>query len=198
MKRLALAPNDIPFMVFTSEVKEFDHWGGIPWTSNPAAVWWFHQKGRDMAMAKLSPADFWYEYLEIQHPPSVYYCPGATFSVRAEAVQARPRVFYERLLTLFTEMDHINPEYGHYMERYWGSIFLDGDDSSHHDLCNGSNMSNTIMLKNLASSLPQHQVTYDEFVRGLLQAVESEAASEKDRLTSLAAENLATQIVASS
>ncbi|XPS79551.1 hypothetical protein M3J09_011532 [Ascochyta lentis] len=167
MKQMALASSSIPFMIFTPEVTEFDHWNGIQWTTSQSTLWWFQQKGRNMAMAQLTPAEFWTQYLETPHPLTVYYGPGATFSVRATAIRTRPKSFYERLLAVFIGVNHINPEYGHYMERFWAAIFLDGNRNLQP--CDEDDLSNSRTLKILALSSPQLPFTYEEYANRLMK-----------------------------
>lgn len=52
----------------------------------------------------------------------VAYFPGAIFAVRKEAIQRRPRSFWEGLLNQIS--DHADPEEAYYLERAWIYLFL--------------------------------------------------------------------------
>jgi len=58
-------------------------------------------------------------------PDCVGFQPGAIFAVHKNTIRRHSRAFYEKLLqTLFLgEMAHVNPETGHYMERFWLAIW---------------------------------------------------------------------------
>lgn len=48
---------------------------------------------------------------------------GACYAVTKEAIRARPWDWWRRLLAYFEELDEVNPEEGHYMERMWYAVF---------------------------------------------------------------------------
>jgi hypothetical protein len=178
------------FTCFTPVVSNFDQWAGFPWKSDSKFRWWFHKNGKTMLRAELTPAQFWATYIGGPHPESVWFATGAFFGVTRETVQSRPKSFYEKLLKAFTDANHPNPEYGHYLERLWGSIFLDhegelenrhgsvGSDSDHSGSENsGSDIvsrtseesgrlrSRTEILLDIAETLPPLPFTQDEFAK---------------------------------
>ena len=68
--------------------------------------------------------------------------------------------------------NHPNPEYGHYIERLWGSIFLDrmdeGSDISdveEHSRTSQDLVSRTKILNDLAASLPPLPISQEEFAK---------------------------------
>ncbi|KAI9700954.1 MAG: hypothetical protein M1820_006599 [Bogoriella megaspora] len=108
--------------------KRFDSWNGIDWKDDVShAHWLSHQNGNHL-WADYTPAQFYLEAFGHDHPASVGYVEGAFFAVRASTICSRPRALYEHLLDKFVQLDHVNPEIGHYMERFWGEIFTEGRD----------------------------------------------------------------------
>lgn len=51
---------------------------------------------------------------------------GGIFAVSKEHVENKPKIFYEKLLS---ELNYINPEVGHYIERSWEAIFYPMNDA---------------------------------------------------------------------
>lgn len=165
------------FTCFTPVVPNFDQWTGLPWETDSKFRWWFHKNGKTMLRAQLTPAEFWAEYIGGPHPESVWFASGAFFGVTRETVQARPKSFYEKLLKAFTDANHPNPEYGHYVERLWGSIFLDregelesdgsvssdSEDGSRTSQESGRLRSRTEVLLDIAKTLPPLPVSQEEF-----------------------------------
>ena len=97
----------------------FEDWGGIVHNGK----WLKELQQGIMRKSQLSPAQFWEFAFGVPAPSTIVWHWGATFAVRREAILARPRDFYAKLLRYFVSMDHVNPEEGHYMERLWLSIF---------------------------------------------------------------------------
>ncbi|KAF2814589.1 uncharacterized protein BDZ99DRAFT_434293 [Mytilinidion resinicola] len=168
------------FTCFTPVVPNFDQWSGLPWETDPKFRWWFHKNGKTMLRAQLTPAEFWTEYIGGPHPESVWFASGAFFGVTRETVQARPKSFYEKLLKAFTDANHRNPEYGHYVERLWGSIFLDhegalesrrgsvgsdSDDASRTSQDSDVLRSRTEILLDIAETLPPLPFTQEDFAK---------------------------------
>lgn len=58
-------------------------------------------------------------------PVAIGFAPGAIFAVKKETIMGHNLAFYERLLQkmFLGEMAHVNPETGHYMERFWLALF---------------------------------------------------------------------------
>lgn len=171
MKRRAIESSAEGFTSFTPVVMEFKDWDGLPWETDPKFKWWLHKNGKTMLRAKMTPAEFWSEYIGGPHPSSIYFASGAFFAVTADTIRARPKVFYEKLLAIFTNANHPNPEYGHYIERLWGSIFLDrmdeesDSDVEEHSRTSQDLVSRTEILKEIAASLPLLPISQEEFAK---------------------------------
>jgi hypothetical protein len=118
---LALSPE--LFVAYSKHgLKQFDAWSGIVHVKK----WKEDQDSGAMRSATESPATFWMNVFGTQHPKEITFSWAALFAVRKEAVKQRPKEFYERLLRMFEEINHENPEEGHYMERFWLNIFVPG------------------------------------------------------------------------
>ena len=50
---------------------------------------------------------------------------GALFGVTRGAIRRRPKGFYQHVLRYFEGLGEVNPEEGHYMERFWYAILSD-------------------------------------------------------------------------
>ncbi len=106
------------------ELELFDLWSGIPWTEYPSWNKWSTMN--QWVLAPKSPAQCWFELMGYDKlPASVGYQPGAMFAVHRDTIRRHPRVFYEKMQNDFFggEMANVNPETGHYMERWWQAIF---------------------------------------------------------------------------
>jgi hypothetical protein len=120
-----LTPTD-PFMVYTKHnLKYFNSWSGI----SHVKKWKAEYDSGVMRRANSTPREFWKWVFGTDSPDVIAFSWGAIFAVRREAIQRRPKEFYERLLKLFESINHINPEEGHYMERIWLNIFVPGRSS---------------------------------------------------------------------
>jgi hypothetical protein len=73
--------------------------------------------------SRMSPAEFYRWTFGEEPPPYIPFHSGATLGVHRNAILARQKSFYERLLDYFETLRHSNPEEGHYMERFWVSAF---------------------------------------------------------------------------
>ena len=62
---------------------------------------------------------------------------GALFAVTKDVIRRRPKTFYERVLKLFNEIDEVNPEEGHFMERCWYAVLSDEAVDEHEKGCLG-------------------------------------------------------------
>ena len=121
----ALHSND-PFMVFSKHgLKQFKDWTGIPHVKK----WKEEQDSGVMRSADNTPEEFWSWLFGADAPQVITFAWGAIFAVRKEAVMARSREFYEKLLRLFEHINHANPEEGHFMERFWLNIFVPGKET---------------------------------------------------------------------
>ena len=109
------------FIVYTKyELKLFDAWSRIPHVKK----WKAELQSGGMRPAKDTPRGFWKWVFGMEAPSVVTFGWGAIFAVSGEAVQQRPREFYERILRVFESINHVNPEEGHYMERFWLNVFV--------------------------------------------------------------------------
>ncbi|KAL8708481.1 MAG: hypothetical protein Q9220_006639 [cf. Caloplaca sp. 1 TL-2023] len=110
------------------ELELFDHWEGIPWEKYPCWKRWSSMATHNM---KETPLELFQQYISESDrvPAAVGFAPGAIFAVRKETVQQHSQAFYERLLNkmFLGEMAHVNPETGHYMERFWLAMFNPGE-----------------------------------------------------------------------
>ncbi|KAL8730175.1 MAG: hypothetical protein Q9166_004258 [cf. Caloplaca sp. 2 TL-2023] len=118
-RALATSPGQITTYPFR-ELELFDHWEGIPWEQYPCWKRWSSMACQKM---KETPLELFQKYiLESDRTPiAVGFAPGAIFAVRKETIRQHTKAFFERLLDkmFLGEMAHVNPETGHYMERFW-------------------------------------------------------------------------------
>jgi hypothetical protein len=98
----------------------FDSWSAIPYLPG-----WLQRRGATLKRSHLTPAQFWETITREPHPQSVRFVQGACFGVTREAIQRRPRSFWEGVLRYFEELNEVNPEEGHFMERFWWACFDD-------------------------------------------------------------------------
>ncbi|KAL8689312.1 MAG: hypothetical protein Q9218_004989 [Villophora microphyllina] len=106
------------------ELEVFDHWGGIPWEQYPC---WKRWSSMESAKMKETPLQYFQHYISESDriPTAVGFAPGAIFAVRKETIRQHSKTYYERLLDkmFLGDMAHVNPETGHYMERFWLAMF---------------------------------------------------------------------------
>ncbi|KAI4187333.1 MAG: hypothetical protein L6R41_002875 [Letrouitia leprolyta] len=106
------------------ELELFDHWDGIPWEEYPCWRRWSSMDSREM---KETPLQLFQQYITESDrvPVAVGFAPGAIFAVRKETIHSHSKAYYQRLFEQFFlgDMAHVNPETGHYMERFWLAIF---------------------------------------------------------------------------
>ena len=108
------------------ELETFDHWDGIPWAEYPSWKKWTTMS--EWKKAPKTPAQYWQTVFPRRPvPASVGFQPGALFAVRKDSIQRYPRSTYEVLMQEFFsgEMAHVNPETGHFIERFWQAMFSD-------------------------------------------------------------------------
>lgn len=76
---------------------------------------------------KETPLELFQQYIieSDRVPLAIGFAPGAIFAVRKETIKLHDQAFYERLLSkmFLGDMAHVNPETGHYMERFWLAMF---------------------------------------------------------------------------
>ena len=105
------------------ELELFDCWEGIPWSEYPCWEKWSAMRSKQ---APKTPGQYFRDLLGFSKVPDcVGFQPGAIFAVHRDTIKAYPRAFYENLLNEFFlgEMAHVNPETGHYMERFWLALW---------------------------------------------------------------------------
>lgn len=106
------------------ELEIFDHWEGIPWEHYPCWKRWSSMESQKMSE---SPLEMFQNYITESKriPVAVGFAPGAIFAVKKETIFQHSKAYYQRLLErmFLGDMAHINPETGHYMERFWLAIF---------------------------------------------------------------------------
>lgn len=100
-----------------------DQWNGFDWEKDVDNILWLSQHSGDFLRADCTPAQYWLETFGFEHPPASMFAEGAIFAVKAKTIRMRPREFYENLLMRFTRLNHVNPEIGHFQEKFWGEIF---------------------------------------------------------------------------
>lgn len=99
----------------------FDKWNSMEWDKDPRR--WLERRGKGMRMSDLTPAQFWYFIFNTEHPESVAWTGSGIFAVTSKAIRRRPLSFWQNLLEYFEMLNHANPEEGHFLERFWMSIF---------------------------------------------------------------------------
>lgn len=101
------------------ELESFDHWDGVPWDEYPSWKKWSSMPRVDAAK---TPGQYWQQFFNSDKvPESVGFAPGALFAVRKSTIQQYSRSFYQSYLEemFLGKMEHVNPETGHYVERFW-------------------------------------------------------------------------------
>ena len=101
--------------------ERFEKWDGMEWDKDPKR--WLERRGKGIRMSNLTPGQFWQFIFDADHPASVPWTRAGVFAVTSEAIQHRPLSFWQNLLDYFEKLDHANPEEGHFLERFWTSIF---------------------------------------------------------------------------
>jgi hypothetical protein len=99
----------------------FKKWNGMEWDKDPKR--WLERRGKGMRMSDLTPGHFWQFIFDAENPESVAWTGSGIFAVTSEAIRRRPLPFWQKLLGYFEELNHANPEEGHFLERFWMSIF---------------------------------------------------------------------------
>ncbi|KAE8394971.1 hypothetical protein BDV23DRAFT_178960 [Aspergillus alliaceus] len=106
--------------------RPFDQWDGFDWKNDPDnVVWLSQQKPGDFLNADCTPAELWLDIFGYGHPKSIMFAEGAFFAVHRDTIRLRPLTIYKRILGKFMTLNHINPEIGHFIEKFWGEIFID-------------------------------------------------------------------------
>ena len=105
------------------ELELFDMWDGIPWNDYPC---WGKWNSMACLKAPKTPGEYWKQFFpSTPLPLSVGFQPAALFAVTKATIQQHPRELYQIMLEdLFLgEMQHVNPETGHFWERFWLAMF---------------------------------------------------------------------------
>lgn len=109
---------------------EKTQWGGLRYKED-----WVRRRGKTLVRSKHTPGEFWGRVLfpegaeageGRQLPKEVRFVQGACYAVTREAISRRERGWWERVLRYFEELGEVNPEEGHYMERFWWAVFDEG------------------------------------------------------------------------
>ena len=93
-----------------------------------------------MAMQKMqeTPLELFQKYIseDDRVPVAIGFAPGAIFAVKKETIMRHSKPFYQRLLQkmFLGKMAHVNPETGHYMERFWLALFNPSEYAQWDDL----------------------------------------------------------------
>lgn len=131
MKKIALKTEPGRVTTFPHRAMElFNLWDGFPWEKYPCWAKWSSPAGifKDKKALK-TPAQYFKDFFDnFGHegpPDSIGFQPGAIFAVRRETIQQHPKELYQQMLEdLFLgEMKSIDPETGHYFERFWLALF---------------------------------------------------------------------------
>lgn len=100
-----------------NKVSRMVHWGRIH-HSNKNRV---KLENKTMLKANLTLGEFWEEIFGYPHPHSVPVQLREAFAVSRKLIHRHPKSFYEKIMPYLNS--HPDPEYGHYMERFWIAIF---------------------------------------------------------------------------
>ena len=103
----------------------FNLWDGMQWDKDPKR--WLERRGKGMRMSDLTPGQFWHFIFGTDHPDSIAWTGSGIFAVTSETLRRHPLCFWENLLGYFEKLAHANPEEGHFLERFWMSIFSADD-----------------------------------------------------------------------
>lgn len=125
MKEKALKTRVGEMTTFGSEegtLRPYYRWETSEWKADPDYLFWMEQSKIELLHSDRSPGQFWFDIFGYDHPPDIVFAEGAMFAVRAESIRSRPREFYQELLDRFEDPPHINPEIGHYVEKFWAEI----------------------------------------------------------------------------
>ncbi|KAI4153491.1 MAG: hypothetical protein L6R39_001558 [Caloplaca ligustica] len=122
-RAMSVSPGQVRTYPFR-ELEHFDHWGGIPWDEYPC---WKRWSSMDTQKMGATPLQLFQDYImeSDRVPVAIGFAPGAIFAVRKETIHQHSKVYYQRLLErmFLGDMAHVNPETGHYMERFWLAMF---------------------------------------------------------------------------
>ncbi|KIW85593.1 hypothetical protein Z517_00985 [Fonsecaea pedrosoi CBS 271.37] len=110
------------------KIHSFGDWDGVKYLPD-----WIKRRGKGLRRSPYSPEQFWNYILNgttdnedpkwVAPPSEIRWTQGALFAVTRQTIQRHPRAVYERAYSYFHTLAHVNPEEGHYMERFWLGIF---------------------------------------------------------------------------
>lgn len=117
------------------KVHTFSDWDGVKYLPG-----WIERRGKALVRSQYTPEQFWNFMFHgttttptaaqndldrrCPNPPSeIRWVQGALFAVTRQAIHRRPREVYQRAYEYFDALEERNPEEGHYMERFWLSLF---------------------------------------------------------------------------
>lgn len=103
----------------------FNLWDGMQWDKDPKR--WLERRGTGMRMSDLTPGQFWQHIFGTEHPDSIAWTSSGIFAVTSKVIRQRPLSFWQNLLEYFQKVNHANPEEGHFLERFWMSVFSADD-----------------------------------------------------------------------
>ena len=102
------------------QIHSFSDWDGIQYLPG-----WLERRGQSLERTDFTPLQFWRIIFGSLPPESVSFVQGALFGVTRGAIRRRQKSFYKNVLRYFEELGEVNPEEGHYMERFWYAILSD-------------------------------------------------------------------------
>ncbi|ETI21955.1 hypothetical protein G647_06025 [Cladophialophora carrionii CBS 160.54] len=125
------------------KINTFSDWAGVKYLPS-----WVERRGNGLHLSKYTPEQF-FNYLinsttdktdaRWTTPPSeIRWTQGALFAATRHAVQRRSREVYVRAYEYFHGLEDVNPEEGHYMERFW--LCLLGAHNSVQQVSRGSHI----------------------------------------------------------
>ncbi|KIW95380.1 uncharacterized protein Z519_03964 [Cladophialophora bantiana CBS 173.52] len=110
------------------KINSFVDWDGVRYLPG-----WIERRGKGLRRSQYSPEQFWNYICNgtadnkdprwTAVPAEIKWTQGALFAVTRQTIQRRPRAVYERAYNYFHSLADINPEEGHYMERFWLALF---------------------------------------------------------------------------
>ncbi|OAP60624.1 hypothetical protein AYL99_05626 [Fonsecaea erecta] len=110
------------------KVNSFADWDGVKYLPG-----WIERRGKGLRRSQYSPAQFWNHIVNgtademdphwTPPPAEIKWTQGALFAVTRQTIQRHPITVYERAYNYFHSLADVNPEEGHYMERFWLGLF---------------------------------------------------------------------------
>ncbi|KIW32129.1 uncharacterized protein PV07_03699 [Cladophialophora immunda] len=122
------------------KIHTFVDWDGVRYLPG-----WIERRGKGLRCSQYSPEQFWNYIFNgttdekdprwVTPPAEIRWTQGALFAVTRQTIQRLPRAVYERAYSYFHSLADVNPEEGHYMERFWLGLFgQHGVDNQQHGL----------------------------------------------------------------